>query len=193
MKRRMFVTAAIALLGFMLPAGAVVGQDLPPGPTLVYRTSMEVTSPPAAFETINLVLDFAPGAWTPFHSHGGQGIVTVLDGELIHRPEGGAERRLVAGESFLEIPGHPHVAGNASSANTRVLFTILLPPGTELTTVQGAPQPATPPSLPGTGEAPLPVTLPDTGSERGHLVLLMLTTVLVLGGAAMARGNRVRR
>ncbi len=144
----------------LLPKGAALttvsgnqgGQELPPGPQAVYRATMEVSNAPAAFETINLVLDFAPGVWTPLHTHGGQGIVTVLDGELVHRPEGGEERLLRPGDSFLETPGHAHIAGNDSLANTRVLFTALLPKGAQLTTVQAAPQNAT-----------LPAALPKTG------------------------------
>src|SRR3712207_5790732 len=145
MRRRMLVTVVIALFAVVLPSGAVLGQQVPPGPTVVYRTSMEVTGAPATFDVINLVLDFAPGARTPLHSHGGQGIVTVLEGEVMHRPEGGAERRVVAGESFVETPGHPHTASNESQAKARVAFTILLPKGAEVTTVHGDPGPNPPP------------------------------------------------
>jgi quercetin dioxygenase-like cupin family protein len=155
MRRTMLVAIFVGLFAFIFRVGAASGQELPPGPQVVYRTTMDVSNPPAAFETINLVLDFAPGAWTPLHTHGGQGIVTVLEGELVHRPEGGEERRLRPGESFLETPGHAHIAGNDSQANTRVLFTALLPKGAQLTTVQGAPQNAAPPAaLPKTGDDP---------------------------------------
>jgi len=101
MRSRMLVTAVVAVLAVLVSSGAALGQTVPPGPTLVYRTSMEVTNAPAAFDVINLVLDFAPGAQTPVHTHGGHGIATVLEGEIVHRPQGGEARRLVAGESFL--------------------------------------------------------------------------------------------
>jgi quercetin dioxygenase-like cupin family protein len=171
MKRRMHIATCVALFTFIFYVGAALGQDLPPGPEVVHRTTMEVTNPPAAFETINLVLDFAPGAWTPLHSHGGQGIVTVLEGELVHRPEGGEERRLQPGESFLEMPGHAHIAGNESGATARVLFTALLPHGAELTTVQAAPQLAAP-----------PVALPNTGD---YAVAAQRLWVAVLAGAGL--------
>jgi quercetin dioxygenase-like cupin family protein len=156
-------------------SGAQSGQELPPGPQVVYRTTMEVTNPPAAFDTINLVLDFAPGAKTPLHTHGGQGIVTVLDGELVHRPQGGEERRLSPGDSFLEMPGHLHVAANESQANTRVLFTALLPKGAELTTVQSPSQPTTP-----------PVALPNTGTDP---VAARRLLVITLAGAGLLAGG----
>ena len=142
MKRRMLFSI-VAVFTLVLPAAVARGQT--PGPTLVYRTSMEVTGAPATFDLINLVVDFAPGARTPLHSHGGQGIVTVLEGEVIHRPEGGEERRVVAGESFLEIPGHSHTASNESQAKARVAFTAVLPKGAEVTTVHGDPDPNPPP------------------------------------------------
>ncbi|MDQ5851910.1 MAG: cupin domain-containing protein [Chloroflexota bacterium] len=145
MRHRMLVVAVVAAFAFALLGGAVRAQQ-PPGPTVVYRTSMEVTSPPAAFDAINLVLDIAPGAWTPLHSHGGQGIVTVLEGEVIHRPEGGAEQRVRAGESFIETPGHAHRAGNDGQTNARIVFTVLLPKGAEVTTVHGDPGPNPPPA-----------------------------------------------
>jgi quercetin dioxygenase-like cupin family protein len=172
----------------LLPKGAALttvsgdqgGQELPPGPQVVYRTTMDVSNPPAVFETINLVLDFAPGASTPLHTHGGQGIVTVLEGELVHHPEGGEERRLRAGESFLEMPGHAHIAGNDSQANTRVLFTALLPKGAQLTTVQGAPQPPAPP-------AALPKTGDDPAASQGAWVAVLA------GAGLLAAGWLVRR
>ncbi len=86
MKRRMVLTL-VAVLTLVFPAAVALGQA-PPGPTQVYRTSMEVTGAPATFDLINLVLDFAPGAQTPVHSHGGQGIVTVLE-RRNHPPAGG--------------------------------------------------------------------------------------------------------
>lgn len=178
MRRRVLVAAFIVLFTFIFHTGAALGQELPPEPQVVYRTAMEVTNPPAVFDAINLVLDFAPGASTPIHTHGGQGIVTVLDGELVHRPEGSEERRLQAGESFLETPGHAHTAGNESQANARVLFTILLPKGAELTTVQGAPQPA---ALPNTG---------DDSMATQHLWVAFLAGAGLLVGGWLLRRKR---
>jgi quercetin dioxygenase-like cupin family protein len=172
----------------LLPKGAALttvsgdqgGQELPPGPQVVYRSTMEVSNPPAVFDTVNLVLDFAPGASTPLHSHGGQGIVTVLEGELVHRPEGGEERRLRAGESFLEMPGHAHIAANDSAANARVLFTALLPKGAQLTTVQGAPQPPAPP-------AALPKTGDDSMASQHPWVAVLAGAGLLAGGWLVRR------
>jgi quercetin dioxygenase-like cupin family protein len=186
----MHVATFIALFMFIVHAGTALGQDLPPGPQAVYRAAMEVTNPPAVFDTLNLVLDFAPGASTPLHSHGGQGIVTVLEGELVHRPENGEERRLRPGESFLETPGHAHIAANESGANARVLFTALLPKGAELTTIQGASQPAAPP-------AALPKTGDDSMTSQHLWVVLLAGAGLLAGGwllwRSIAASNKAGR
>jgi LPXTG-motif cell wall-anchored protein len=182
MRRTMFVATFVVLFAFFR-TGAASGQELLPGPQVVYRTAMEVSNPPAAFETINLVLDFAPGASTPLHTHGGQGIVTVLEGELVHRPEGGEERRLRAGESFLETPGQAHIAGNDSQANTRVLFTALLPKGVQLTTVQQASQSAAPP-------AALPKTGDDDIASQGAWVAVLAAAGLLAAGWLLRRKRR---
>jgi quercetin dioxygenase-like cupin family protein len=173
----------------LLPKGGAVttvegdpSPNPPPGPTVVYRTQFEAANPAPTFDLVNLVLDFAPGVWTPVHSHGGQGMVTVLEGEVVHRPVGGEERRVVGGENFLESPGGPHAAGNVSGAKARVIFSVLLPKGAEVTTVlpetQPAPQPA---ALPNTGDHPLPLAWVVVGLGAGCLA----TGLLI-------RGKRIR-
>lgn len=169
----------------LLPKGAPVttvegeaSPNPPPGPTVVYRTSFEATNPAPTFDLVNLVLDFAPGVWTPVHTHGGHGMVTVLEGAIVHQPQGGEERRVGAGESFLESPGHAHSAGNMSGAKARVVFSVLLPRGAELTTV-----------LPGTQPAPQPVELPNTGKH----VLVPSWLLLSLGSGLLATGWLIRR
>ncbi len=107
MRRTMLVATFVALFAFIFRVGAASGQELPPGPQVVYRTTMEVGNPPTAFETINLVLDFAPGTWTPLHTHGGQGIVTVLEGELVHRPKGDEERYCDRATASWKRPAMP--------------------------------------------------------------------------------------
>jgi quercetin dioxygenase-like cupin family protein len=83
---------------------------------------------------LQAVLDFAPGAWTPVHTHGGPAYVTVLEGEMTLRM-GGADQTFRAGEGWIDNPDEPHAAGNEGATGARVLVTFVLPRGATPTTV----------------------------------------------------------
>lgn len=121
----------IALALLAAPVGSVLGEDLPPGPVQRMRTTYAAAEAPAQFELVQLILDFAPGSFTPPHVHGGLGYVTVLEGELVHQI-GGMEHAYRAGEGWVE-PTEVHAAGNRSQTNARALVSFLLPYGTPLT------------------------------------------------------------
>src|SRR4051812_4976356 len=110
-------------------------SDMPPGPTKLYEIKTAAKDPAAQFQVIEVVLDFAPGAWTPLHTHGGQTFNTVLEGEITMR-ENGTERVMKAGEGWSDTPDQVHQAGNNGTENARLLVTFLLPTGAQLTTVQ---------------------------------------------------------
>jgi quercetin dioxygenase-like cupin family protein len=130
------IAAGTAVLVAALGLAMVLAQaELPPGPGLVHRVSFTSEAIPQTFDVVSLVLDFEPGAWTPLHSHGGQGVVLVLEGEVTTRDAEGMEARFGVGEYWIEMPGHKHKAGNEAQVRARVLFTIALPEGEQLTTV----------------------------------------------------------
>ena len=137
---------ALALALALGPAPRAVGQELPPGPTTVQplRRLLLEPAPDRVEETQLVILDFAPGTWTPLHSHGGLTLVRVLEGEMTRRAHG-ADDVFQAGEGWVETPGDVHAAGNAGTAPARVLVTFLLPAGAPLTTVEGTPSQAAPP------------------------------------------------
>jgi quercetin dioxygenase-like cupin family protein len=138
MKRPTFLLATlVTLLAFSGSAGLATSQELPPGPTTVGRLGYAVTDQPASFETIQMILDFAPGSWTPPHTHGGETFVTVLEGEVTVRQHG-SETTYRAGEGWRELPGAVHAAGNMTHEKARVFVTFLLPEGAQLTTVVSA-------------------------------------------------------
>ena len=110
--------------------------DAPPGPTTVYKTQMTVTQPLGEFELVQLVVDFPTGTWTPAHTHGGELLVTVLNGEQTVRDEQGAAKIYKAGEAFIELPGEYLEIGNAGEALTTVSALALLPKGATLTTTK---------------------------------------------------------
>jgi quercetin dioxygenase-like cupin family protein len=111
-------------------------DNAPPGPTVVYQHRQPVTEPLGEFDLQHLVSDFAPGAWTPSHTHGGMLAVMVINGELTVRDEHGAEQKYKAGEAFIETPGEYLEIGNAGESVASVATAALLPTGAKLTTVK---------------------------------------------------------
>jgi quercetin dioxygenase-like cupin family protein len=96
-------------------------------------TSAAISVP---FEAIQVILEFAPGSWSPVHSHGGPVLITVLEGEITYRPEATGEEIVYrAGDFWTEEAGALHVAGNAGQENVRVAALYLVPEGASMTTV----------------------------------------------------------
>jgi quercetin dioxygenase-like cupin family protein len=83
-----------------------------------------------------LVVDFPPGAWTSWHTHGGQAINLVLEGEITLR-HADEERPYRAGQAWTDSTGQVHAAGNSGSGKARLLTNFLLPRGApQITVVQ---------------------------------------------------------
>ena len=150
-------------------------EQAPPGPTQLYQSKLEVAQPPSQFDLVQIVVDFAPGAWTSTHSHGGQGLITVLEGEVTLRQEGN-EKTYKAGETWAEQPGAVHQAGNPTPAQASLAAAFLLPKGAELTTVQ---------------QAAAPATLPQTGGDDSRSLTVWL--LLLVGSGLIAGGWFVRQ
>lgn len=137
-------TDAQILVTFLLPKGAQLTTtkeagsttDLPPGPTVVHRSTFENPSLPNEFSVVHIVLDFDSGAWTPVHTHGGGAFVTVLEGEMTVREEGAQDTTYATGETWVERPGEFAAVGNDGEGNARIAVTFLLPNDAELTTVR---------------------------------------------------------
>ena len=129
--KRLLIPAMVALLAFSLLKlnGVAVGQG---------------AEQSADFEVVVLVLDFPPGTWTPPHTHGSPGWVTVIEGEMTLRMAG-TEQTFQAGEGWEDVPNVVHEAGNAGTAPARLTATFLIPRGAPLTTSHlGATQQAPP-------------------------------------------------
>lgn len=148
----------------------------PPAPTTPHLFRTDATLPAAPYEVAQSILDFAPGAQTPVHTHPGLVVVTVLEGALTFTVAGTTTVYQV-GESFVEQPGVPAQARNAGTVRATVMATYLLP--------QGAPLSA-PAAMPG---------LPNTGAGGGDhpsvgWLALLVGGVLVVGGRLLRRGAR---
>jgi LPXTG-motif cell wall-anchored protein len=136
------VASILLVLPVVFAPGVALAQSFR-APVTKYTSRFEAPSPPSQLDQVSLVLDFVPGVWTPPHAYGGQGFVTVAEGEITVR-ERGAERKVKAGETWVQSPGGLVEVGNAGTARARTLVSVLLPKGAPLTTDQagaGSPNP----------------------------------------------------
>ena len=75
---------------------------------------------------IQVRVDFAPGVAFPPHSHPGEEIAYVIEGELEYRHEGRPPVTLKAGQSLFIPAGTIHAAKNVGSVNAAELATYLV-------------------------------------------------------------------
>ncbi len=134
--------ALIVALLLASPFTAVLGQsDLGGGGQrrIVAESRFAVTNAPLQAEVVQLVVDFPPGAWTSLHTHGGQAVNLVLEGEITLR-HAGMERPHRAGQAWTDSTGQVHAAGNTGPGKARLLTNFMLPKGAPQTTaVQDSP------------------------------------------------------
>ena len=150
---------------YLLPWEAPLSRPEPqdttplPRPFTSYQFKTDLQPIAEAFDVVQQVLDFAPGAATPVHTHPGIVVVTVLAGELTFKLNG-ADTVYKAGESFVEVPGQVVQARNASTAQTSVMVSYLIPKDAPLSTVHhAAPAPAALPTTGGASDGTLPIWL----------------------------------
>jgi quercetin dioxygenase-like cupin family protein len=130
----------IAIVTAASPAGVLsLAAGVPAERRVVAESRFDVTSAPLQAEVVQLVVDFPPGAWTSWHTHGGQATNLVLEGEITLR-HAGMEHPYRAGQAWTDSSGQVHAAGNTGSGKARLLTNFLLPPGAPQTTaVQDSP------------------------------------------------------
>jgi quercetin dioxygenase-like cupin family protein len=153
-------------------------------PALATTTAMQTQFPlgVAAGEAklVNVIVDFAPGAATPQHVHGGPVLATVLSGTVtVHNP--GETHVYRTGESWTEFPNNPHHAVNEGAEPARISVAAILPKGAPLTSPVS--QPSAPAALPRTGTA-------DNGTL---LWLLAIGAAAIIAGMWMLRRAMQRR
>ena len=177
------------------PSTAEPGEPAPasPAPTTFYVFRTDAVLPSGPYEVAHTVLDFAPGAQTPPHTHPGQVVGTVLAGEISFTTQG-TTKVYQAGETIVELPGVVGQARNAGSTPATVLAVYLLPKGAPLS-VPVAPAP------PATGTGGTLPGLPSTGAGGGDgglsrpaaLGLAALGAGALVAGGWLVRRREVRR
>lgn len=136
MRERLFtLLALVALLlsAAVLPAPTALAQEEAPAPSIPMTSMIEVAEPPAAFNLVQLVLDFDPGTGVPLHHHGGPVLVMIMDGELTSTVEG-EEKIYSAGDQWSLADGQQHSVINATDNTVRVAVSVVLPVDEPLTT-----------------------------------------------------------
>jgi quercetin dioxygenase-like cupin family protein len=150
----------------------------PPRPFTSYQFKTDVDPMTAPFDVVQAILDFAPGAATPYHTHPGIVMVTVVAGEITFNLEG-TDHVYKAGESFVEVPNQVGQARNAGTVPARVMASYLIPQGAPLSTPHAAP--VAPAALPKTGETD-PRALSDW--------LVLVAVIGLIGGGWLIRRSR---
>ncbi len=127
MKAPTAIVAAIALAGF---AAGVWAQ----APTFKRTVLQQADVSVPGREAVTAVAEFQPGAAAGRHTHPGEEIGYVLDGQLLLEQDGKPAVTLRAGQTFLIPPGTVHNATNTGSTTGRVLATYLVEKGKPLAT-----------------------------------------------------------
>jgi quercetin dioxygenase-like cupin family protein len=104
--------------------------------SVVAESRFNATNASVQTRLVQLVVDFAPRAWTSLHTHGGQAINLVLEGEISLR-HGSVDRPHRAGQSWTDSSTQIHAAGNTGPGKARLLTSLLLPKSApEITVIQ---------------------------------------------------------
>jgi quercetin dioxygenase-like cupin family protein len=124
--------AAVAGAALILGTGLAlnVAQSQQPGVkrTDLLRHDLGV----AGREVVQVRVELAPGVAFPPHSHPGEEIAYVIEGELEYRLEGRPPVTLKAGEALFIPAGAVHAARNVGSVSAAELATYIVEKGKPL-------------------------------------------------------------
>lgn len=127
------IAAAVALLGF---AGVLVAQA--PGLTRQLVTKADVSVP--GREAVVARVEVAPGGVAGWHTHPGDEISYVMEGEATLLVAGQAPRQVKAGEGFVIPAGVVHNAKNDGAAPIKLVGVYVVEKGKPLASPASAPQ-----------------------------------------------------
>ena len=126
------ICAGAALLGF---AGLIVAQA--PGLTRTLVTKADVSVP--GREAVVARVEVAPGGVAGWHTHPGDEISYVMEGEATLLVAGQPPRQVKAGEAFVVPAGTVHNARNDGSAPTKLVGVYVVEKGKPLASPASAP------------------------------------------------------
>lgn len=128
--KRLVVGGCLAAL-----AGVIVAQA--PALTRTMVTKADVSVP--GREAVVARVEIAPGGVAGWHTHPGDEISYVIDGEATLTVAGQAPRKVVAGEGFVIPAGVVHNAKNDGTTATRLVGVYVVEKGKPLASPASAP------------------------------------------------------
>jgi quercetin dioxygenase-like cupin family protein len=138
MKTQLAILSASALVaGALVFASATVAQTpntLGAGITRADLLKHDLAIP--GREVVQVRVGLASGVLAPMHTHPGDEIAYVLEGQLEYRFEGKAPVTLDAGETLFIPAGTPHSAKNVGKGNATELATYVVEKGKPLVVVK---------------------------------------------------------
>ena len=146
MKNRRWMIAtgfAIAVLAGTLGIRASIAQPAakpaaaPPGFKRVELNRHDSSNP--GHEVVMARAEFDPGGAVPKHTHPGEEVAYVLEGEITLEVDGKPAQHLKTGDSFYLPGGTVHAAKNTGKGGAKVLATYIVEKGKPLATPVGVP------------------------------------------------------
>jgi quercetin dioxygenase-like cupin family protein len=129
-KIRVMVSLAFALAAGTLGAGVLNAQQ--PGFKRVELQRHDIGTP--GHEAVQARGELAPGAAAPKHTHPGEEVAYVLEGQVSLEVEGKPPATLQAGDVFFIPAGTVHSAKNVGSTPAKILSTYIVEKGKPLAT-----------------------------------------------------------
>jgi quercetin dioxygenase-like cupin family protein len=133
--RPLFVAALAAIAA--APAGSeqTVAGPQPPGITRTDLQRHDLSM--KGWETVQARIDIAPGALAPAHTHPGEEVIYIIEGELEYRIGDKPWVKVKTGDVLFVPDGVVHAARNRSSANGAELATYVVRKGKPLLSLSG--------------------------------------------------------
>lgn len=128
MKTTRIIAAAVLFVGSGLALHVAQSQQPGVKRTDLLRQDLSVSGR----EVVQVRVDFAPGVAFPPHSHPGEEIAYVIEGQMEYQLEGKPPVTLKAGEALFIPAETMHAAKNVGSGNAAELATYIVEKGKPL-------------------------------------------------------------
>jgi quercetin dioxygenase-like cupin family protein len=131
-QNRMWTFASVALVVF---AGAAIAQNAGVTRTVIIKADVSVPNR----EAVETRVEIAPGGVVAWHTHPGDEVSYVTDGELTLMVAGHSARKVAAGEGFVVPAGTVHSVKNEGSSVTKLVTVYIVEKGKPLLSPASAP------------------------------------------------------